>query len=110
MKKVTYQQVADALNISRVTVWKAVNDKPGIAPDTKRSILQKAVEMGYPYDVSGGTETEYFIGFGQFFFQNGNCVLGNAGVATGVVYVNQVAISQSSDDYFVQGLETEERV
>lgn len=41
MKKVTYQQVADALNISRVTVWKAVNDKPGIAPDTKRSILQK---------------------------------------------------------------------
>ena len=43
MKKVTYQQVADALNISRVTVWKAVNDKPGIAPDTKRSILQKAV-------------------------------------------------------------------
>ena len=45
MKKVTYQQVADALNISRVTVWKAVNDKPGIAPDTKRSILQKAVEM-----------------------------------------------------------------
>ena len=27
MKKVTYQQVADALNISRVTVWKAVNDK-----------------------------------------------------------------------------------
>ena len=40
-EKVTYQQVADALNISRVTVWKAVNDKPCIAPDTKRSILQK---------------------------------------------------------------------
>ncbi len=51
MKKVTYQQVADALNISRVTVWKAVNDKPGIAPDTKRSILQKAVEMGYPISI-----------------------------------------------------------
>ena len=31
MKKVTYQQVADALNISRVTVWKAVNDKIGRA-------------------------------------------------------------------------------
>ena len=52
MKKVTYQQVADALNISRVTVWKAVNDKPGIAPDTKRSILQKAVEMGYPISIA----------------------------------------------------------
>ena len=48
MKKVTYQQVADALNISRVTVWRAVNDKPGISPDTKHMILQKAVEMGYP--------------------------------------------------------------
>lgn len=51
MKKVTYQQVADALNISRVTVWKAVNDKPGISPDTKRMILQKAVEMGYPVSI-----------------------------------------------------------
>lgn len=51
MKKVTYQQVADALNISRVTVWKAITDKPGIAPATKRNILQKAVEMGYPISI-----------------------------------------------------------
>ena len=51
MKKVTYQQVADALNISRVTVWRAVNDKPGISPDTKHMILQKAVEMGYPVSI-----------------------------------------------------------
>ncbi len=57
MKKVTYQQVADALNISRVTVWKAVNDKPGIAPDTKRSILQKAVEMGYPISIMSDQES-----------------------------------------------------
>ncbi len=57
MKKVTYQQVADALNISRVTVWKAVNDKPGIAPATKRSILQKAVEMGYPISIMNNQET-----------------------------------------------------
>ena len=56
MKKVTYQQVADALNISRVTVWKAVNDKPGIAPATKRSILQKAVEMGYPISIMNQPE------------------------------------------------------
>ena len=45
MKKVTYQQVADALNISRVTVWKPVNEKPGITHETKRTILQKADEM-----------------------------------------------------------------
>lgn len=58
MKKVTYQQVADALNISRVTVWKAVNDKPGIAPDTKRSILQKAVEMGYPISIADSKDVD----------------------------------------------------
>ena len=56
MKKVTYQQVADALHISRVTVWKAVNDKPGIAPATKRRILQKAMEMGYPISIMNTQE------------------------------------------------------
>ncbi len=54
MKKVTYQQVADALNISRVTVWRAVNDKPGISPDTKHMILQKAVEMGTSFHLKSG--------------------------------------------------------
>lgn len=58
MKKVTYQQVADALNISRVTVWKAVNDKPGIAPETKRKILQKAIEMGYPVSIADHRENK----------------------------------------------------
>ena len=48
MKKVTYQQIADALNISRVTVWKALNNKPGISPATRQSILLQAVAMGYP--------------------------------------------------------------
>ncbi len=48
MKKVTYQQIADALQISRVTVWKALNNRPGISPSTRQSILLKAVEMGYP--------------------------------------------------------------
>ncbi len=48
MKKVTYQQIADALQISRVTVWKALNNRSGISPSTRQSILLKAVEMGYP--------------------------------------------------------------
>lgn len=48
MKKVTYQQIADALQTSRVTVWKALNDKPGISPATRQAILLQAVSMGYP--------------------------------------------------------------
>jgi len=48
MKKVTYQQIADALQISRVTVWKALNNRSGISPSTRQTILLKAVEMGYP--------------------------------------------------------------
>lgn len=52
MKKVTYQQIADALGTSRVTVWKAFNNKPGISSDTRNAILAKAVEMGYPLSLT----------------------------------------------------------
>lgn len=46
-KKVTIQDIADALGISRNTVSKAINNTDGIADGTKEKILQKAVEMGY---------------------------------------------------------------
>ena len=47
MKKVTLQDIADELNISRNTVSKAINNSDGIAAPTREKILQKAVEMGY---------------------------------------------------------------
>ena len=46
-KKVTIQDIADALGISRNTVSKAINNSEGIADSTKEKIIQKAVEMGY---------------------------------------------------------------
>lgn len=46
-KKVTIQDIADALGISRNTVSKAINNSEGLAEDTRQKILQKAVEMGY---------------------------------------------------------------
>ena len=46
-KKVTIQDIADALGISRNTVSKAINNSEGIADSTKDKILAKAVEMGY---------------------------------------------------------------
>ena len=47
MKKVTIQDIADALGVSRNTVSKAINNSTGLADTTRDKILQKAVEMGY---------------------------------------------------------------
>ena len=46
-KKVTIQDIADALGISRNTVSKAINNSDGLAEATRDKILQKAIEMGY---------------------------------------------------------------
>lgn len=46
-KKVTIQDIADALSISRNTVSKAINNSDGLADATREKILQKAIEMGY---------------------------------------------------------------
>ena len=46
-KRVTIQDIADALGISRNTVSKAINNSDGLADATREKILQKAIEMGY---------------------------------------------------------------
>lgn len=45
--KVTIQDIADALGVSRNTVSKAINNTGVLADTTREKILQKAVEMGY---------------------------------------------------------------
>ena len=45
--RVTIQDIADALGISRNTVSKSINNSEGIADATREKILQKAVEMNY---------------------------------------------------------------
>lgn len=47
MKRVTVQDIADALGVSRNTVSKAINNTDGLADATREKVLQKAVEMGY---------------------------------------------------------------
>ena len=54
-KKVTIQDIADALGISRNTVSKAINNSEGLADATREKILQKAIEMGFE-----GADDEYF--------------------------------------------------
>ena len=45
--RVTMQDIADALGLSRNTVSKAINNTGIIAPGTRELILRKAMEMGY---------------------------------------------------------------
>src|SRR5699024_9033810 len=47
MSKPTMQDIADALSTSRITVWKALNNRPGVSETLRRQILQKAQELGY---------------------------------------------------------------
>lgn len=46
-KRVTIQDIADAIGVSRNTVSKALNNAEGIAEATRFQILQTAMEMGY---------------------------------------------------------------
>lgn len=47
MKKTTMQDIADALNISRVTVWKVFSRRDGVSEDLQNKIIAKALELGY---------------------------------------------------------------
>ena len=47
MEKVTMQDIADALHISRVTVSKAFNNQSGVSDSMQKLILEKARELGY---------------------------------------------------------------
>ncbi len=44
MKKLTMQILAESLQLSRVTIWKVLNGKEGVAPETAERVL-KAVEL-----------------------------------------------------------------
>lgn len=47
--KVTVQDIADSLHLSRITVSKALNNSPNVSADTKEMVLKKAREMNYKY-------------------------------------------------------------
>jgi len=43
----TSKEIADLCGVSRGTVYRALNDRPGIKPETKEKILKVAAEVGY---------------------------------------------------------------
>ncbi len=50
MKNVTMKDIADKLNISTVTVSKALSDKDGVSEELKNRIKKISEEMGYRYN------------------------------------------------------------
>ncbi len=51
-RKATMQDVADALGISRVTVWKVFNNKGGVSEPLWQQITEKAKELGYAHQTA----------------------------------------------------------
>lgn len=58
MNKVTMQDIADALGISRVTVWKVFNNYANVSAALRESVLAKAKEMGYSKGISDPEQSE----------------------------------------------------
>lgn len=52
-KAVTMQDIANTLNVSKVTVSKALNHKDGVGSELRRQIQDKAKEMGYQITARG---------------------------------------------------------
>ncbi|MFD1904954.1 LacI family DNA-binding transcriptional regulator [Paenibacillus rhizoplanae] len=46
-KKVTIQDIADSLGLSRNTVSKALNNNPSIPDETRSKVIRKAIDMNY---------------------------------------------------------------
>ena len=47
MGKVTMQQIADALSTSRISVWKALNNRPGISQELRQQVWDMSRKLGY---------------------------------------------------------------
>ena len=46
MRKVTLQDIADQLGLTKVSVSKALNGRPGISADTRRRVMETAERLG----------------------------------------------------------------
>lgn len=47
MPKITMQRLADEAGVSRITVWKVLNDRPGVSEELRQVVRRKAEELGY---------------------------------------------------------------
>ncbi|MDO3411465.1 LacI family DNA-binding transcriptional regulator [Saccharibacillus sp. CPCC 101409] len=56
--KVTMQDIADRLGISKNSVSQALSGKDGVSEETRRTVVRTAAEMGYAYSENRGRRRE----------------------------------------------------
>ncbi len=66
--KCTIKDIADALQISRNTVSKALSGKPGVSDTTRKIIQEKAREMNYQSSIMEYNSTNSFVTQGSIMF------------------------------------------
>ena len=47
MKKVTLQEIADEIGVSRITISKVINNRPGVSESTRKRIVNALIEHNY---------------------------------------------------------------
>jgi len=62
-KRVTMQNIADALGITKVSVSKALNHQTGISDSLRKKILETAAQMGYVGPKALSNQKAYTFGF-----------------------------------------------
>jgi len=71
MKRITLKDIANKMNVSTMTVSKALNNKPDISIELKNRIIDTAISMGYKTN-NNQTASSYnfiFIITDRFFFE-----------------------------------------
>lgn len=56
MSKVTMQHLAEEAGVSRITVWKVLNDRPGVSEELRQAVRRKAEELGYGLPVASAPQ------------------------------------------------------
>lgn len=59
MKKITLLDIADACHVSRVTVWKALSNRPGVSKALRSRIIETALRMDYPLKLEEEEQSSY---------------------------------------------------
>ena len=97
--KVTIQDIADALGVSRNTVSKAINNTGTLADATRDKVIHKAIEMGYkqfsyanPYQTKPSEQTAYADSRKIALFTT--CFLGSLHFSTSMLDMFYLEMSQ----------------
>lgn len=91
-KRVSMQTIADELNVSKVTVYKAINNHPGVGPELKDRIIQKGRELGYIKDsntITTDVKKLVYIVPKRYFLENENFY------SSIYYYLNNICLNES---------------